>query len=175
MARLGRGDHFRLPRHLLVLMRSPFLAQNTVRALDPDFDLLAELEQRHELRAVAAGQANRASGERPLGQRVARIASALPVIVADRLRQARNEDGRLSLTMQHRGLKELELHLDRTRNRLCPAVVTPGFYIAGSLSILHSAAARAWGQVPVLALVACAIALLVSLRLVLAIIRSGRP
>lgn len=174
IARVGRGENFRLPRHLLVLLRTLFLAENTIRALDPHFNLLAELEQRRESLALAIAQASRSGSKRPLAQRLARTANALPAIVADLLRQAQSEDGRPSLSMHHRGLEELELHLGRTGNRLSLALVTLGLYIAGSLLMLHSAGPRVWGDVPVLALVAYAIALLLSLRLVLAIMRSGR-
>lgn len=174
IARLGRGEHFRLPRHLLVLLRTLFLAENTIRALDPDFDLLAALEQRRESLAQAFAQASRSGSKRTIAQRLARSASALPTIAAELLRQAQGEDGRPSLSMHHRGLEELELHLGRTGNRLSLALVTLGLYIAGSLLMLHSAGPRVWGDVPVLALVAYAIALLLSLRLVLAIRRSGR-
>lgn len=174
IARLGRGEHFRMPRHLLVLMRTLFLAENTIRALDPDFDLLAAFVERRESLALAFEQAKRTGGKRPLTQRLVRTANALPGLVADLLRQAQNEDGRLNLSMHHRGLEELELHLGRTGNRLSLALVTLGLYIAGSLLMLHSAGPRIWGDVPVFALVAYAIALLLSLRLVLAIARSGR-
>ena len=174
IARLGHGDNFRLPRHLLVLMRTLFLAENTMRALDPDFDLLTALEQRRESLAAAFDQAKRTGGKRPLTQRLVRTANALPGLVADLLRQAQREDGRLNLSMHHRGLEELELHLGRTGNRLSLALVTLGLYVAGSLLMLHSAGPRVWGDVPVFALVAYALALLLSLRLVLAIARSGR-
>jgi len=174
IARLGRGGNFRLPRHLLVLMRTLFLAENTIRALDPDFDLLAALEQRRESLAAAFEQANRTGSKRPLTQRLVRTANALPGLVADLLRQAQNEDGRLNLSMHHRGLEELELHLGRTGNRLSLALVTLGLYVAGSLLMLHSAGPRIWGDVPIFAVVAYTIALLLSLQLVLAIARSGR-
>ena len=52
IAKLGGGEHFRLPRHLLVLMRTLFLAENTIRALDPDFNLLEALEQRRDSLAI---------------------------------------------------------------------------------------------------------------------------
>ncbi|MHB8911353.1 MAG: hypothetical protein ACYC42_01600 [Lysobacter sp.] len=55
-----------------------------------------------------------------------------------------------------------------------PALVTLGLYIAGSLLMLHSASPRVWGDVPVFARVVYALALLLSLRLVLAIKHSGR-
>lgn len=174
ISQLGRGEHFRLPRHLLVLMRTLFLAENTIRALDPSFDLLAELKQRRERLTQALMQASGPGGKRPLAQRLARTANALPGLVADLLRQAQSEDGRPSLSVHHRGLEELELHLGRTGNRLSLALVTLGLYVAGSLLMLHSAGPRVWGDVPLLALVAYCIALLLSLRLVLAIKRSGR-
>lgn len=172
IARLGHGERFRLPRHLLVLMRTLFLAENTIRAMDPDFDLLAELGQRRESLAAAIAQSAQV-GKRPLAQRIARTARSLPAVAADLLRQAQSEDGRPSLSMHHRGLEELELHIGRTGNRLSLALVTLGLYIAGSLLMLHSAGPRVWGDVPVLALVAYGAALLLSIRLVLAIARSG--
>ena len=174
IARLGHGEQFRLPRHLLVLMRTLFLAENTIRALDPDFDLLAALGERRQMLEMAFEQASLAGDKRPLAQRVTRTAEALSTIAADLLRQAQSEDGRPSVLVHHRGLEELELHLGRTGNRLSLALVTLGLYIAGSLLMLHSAGPRIWGDVPVLALVAYAIALLLSLRLVVAIARSGR-
>lgn len=174
IAQVGHGDNFRLPRHLLVLLRTLFLAENTIRALDADFDLLAELEQRRESLAQTISDANQSGSTRPVTQRLARTAEALPAILADLLRQAQNEEGRLSLSMHHRGLEELEMHLGRTGNRLSLALVTLGLYLAGSLLMLHSAGPRVWGDVPVLALVAYAIALVLSLQLVLAIKRSGR-
>ena len=174
IAKLGRGDNFRLPRHLLLLMRTLFLAENTIRALDPKFDLLAQLEQRRGALARGIEQGGTTANGRPLTQRVARAANALPELVADLLRQAQNEEGRLSLSMHHRGLEELELHLGRTGNRLSLALVTLGLYVAGSLLMLHSAGPRVWGDVPIFALAAYGLALLLSLRLVLAIARSGR-
>ena len=184
IAQVGHGDSFRLPRHLLVLLRTLFLAENTIRALDADFDLLAELEQRRESLARTISEANQSVSTRPLTQRLERTAEALPAILADFLRQAQNEEGRLSLSIYHRGLEELEMHLGRTGNRLSLALVTLGLYLAGSLLMLHSAGPRVWGDVPVLALVAYGIAflalvaygiaLLLSLQLVLAIKRSGR-
>jgi len=172
IARLGHGERFRLPRHLLVLMRTLFLAENTIRAMDPDFDLLAELELRRESLAAAMARSAQA-GRRPLAQRIARTARSLPVVAAEMLRLALSEEGRPSLSMHHRGLEELELHIGRTGNRLSLALVTLGLYIAGSILMLHSAGPRTWGDVPILALVAYAMALLVSVRLVLAIARSG--
>lgn len=43
VGRLGRGQNVRIPHHLLVLMRAVFLMENTVRKLDPDFNLVEGL------------------------------------------------------------------------------------------------------------------------------------
>jgi len=42
IAQLGAGEHFRIPRHLLVLLRALFLLESTLRALDPRFDLVGD-------------------------------------------------------------------------------------------------------------------------------------
>ena len=172
IARVGHGDQFRLPPHLLVLLRTLFLAENTIRALDPDFDLLVALKSRRDAIAIAMSKADD-EVKRPATQRIARAARALPAIAADLLRQAQAEGGLPGISINHRGLEELELHLARTGNRLSMALVTLGLYVAGSLLMLHSAGPRVWGDVPLLALVAYAIALALTLRLVVAIARSG--
>lgn len=174
IARLGRGEHFHLPRHLLLLTRTLFLAENTIRALDPDFDLLAELQRRRVSLTRAVVIAERAAGKRPLVRRVARSAQALPGLLEEFLRQAQGDEGRLGVSIHHLGLEELELHLGRTGNRLSLALVTLGLYLAGSLLMLHSAGPRVFTDLPLFALVAYALALVLSLQLVLAIRRSGR-
>lgn len=174
IARLGAGEHFRLPRHLLVLLRTLFLAENTIRALQPEFDLLGELTARSGQIAEAFEEASLGGAARPLAARVTRAAQELPRLLADLLRQARAEEGRPSVVVHHRGLDDLELSVARTGNRLSLALVTLGLYIAGSLLMLHSAGPRVLGDVPVMALIAYFLALMLSLRLVLAIGRSGR-
>jgi ubiquinone biosynthesis protein len=174
IAKLGAGEHFTLPRQLLVLLRALFLLENTIRALQPDFDLLGELNARRDEVAQAIAEANRAGAHQPMAAKVARAAQEVPRLLLDLLRQARADDGRPSLVVYHRGLEDLEVDVARTGNRLAMALVTLGLYIAGSLLMLHSAGPRVLGDVPVMALVAYLLALWLSLRLVLAISRSGR-
>lgn len=174
IAKIGAGEHFTLPRQLLVLLRALFLVENTIRALQPDFDLLGELTARRDQLAQAVDDAGQGDGRQPMVARVARAAQELPQLIFDLLRHARAEDGRPSVVVYHRGLEELEVSVARTGNRLAMAVVTLGLYIAGSLLMLHSAGPRVLGDVPATALIAYLLALLLSLRLVLAISRSGR-
>lgn len=174
IARLAKSGGFRLPRHLLVLLRALFLVEHTIRLLDPDFDLMQELDVRRGALARTMSEGARRTGRGPLVRQVALTAQALPGLVADLLRQTRAEDGGLRLTIRHDGLQDLELHLGRTGNRLSLALVTLGLYVAGSVLMLHSAGPRIWGDLPVLAVAVFALAVLLSLRLVLAIARSGR-
>lgn len=172
VAKIGAGEHFRLPRHLLVLMRTLFLLENTLRALDPKLDLLGELTSRRERIAGAFEQAAHGSSQRPATERLARTAQQLPALIADMLRQAR-EEGRLSLAVHHRGLDEIGVTLARTGNRLALALITLGLYLTGSILMLHAAGPLLWGHVPLLAGIAYGFALLLSIRLAFTIARSG--
>ena len=40
ISRMGRGQNVRLPANLLVLMRTAFFLESSVRVLDPDFNLV---------------------------------------------------------------------------------------------------------------------------------------
>src|SRR3546814_2627842 len=59
VARIGQGAGFRLPAHLLSLIRPLFLVEHTLLALDPDLDLLGPLS------AQAAETADNADAPRP--------------------------------------------------------------------------------------------------------------
>jgi ubiquinone biosynthesis protein len=170
VARIGHAADFRLPAHLLVLMRTLFLVENTLRALDPGLDLLGRLQARTPAIARAIAATTRG---RPLALRLARGARQLPQLAADWLRQAQLGDGRPSIAIHHHGLHSTQAALARTGNRLALALVTLGLYVTGGLLTLHATGPRVLGNVPVLAAIAFAAAALLSLRLVIAISRSG--
>lgn len=172
VARIGAGEHFRLPRRLLVLMRTLFLVENTLRALDPQLDLLGEFASRRERIENALAQPGRGGSQRPVTARLARTAQQVPALIAQMLRQAR-EEGRPSFAVHHRGLEEAEVTLARTGNRLSLALITLGLYLTGSILMLHAAGPMLWGHIPLLAGIAYGFALLLSMRLVFAISRSG--
>lgn len=171
VARIGHGASFRLPAHLLVLMRTLFLVENTLRALDPALDLLGTLTRRAPEIVQVIDRARRPG--RPIAVRLARAARQLPELAADLLRQAQLSDGRPSITVHHRGLATTQVALARTGNRLALALVTLGLYLTGSLLALHGAGPRVLGHLPLLSAIAFTAAGLLSLRLVIAISRSG--
>lgn len=171
VARIGQGASFRLPPHLLALMRTLFLVENTLRALDPGLDLLGTLSVRAaDIARVIDTSRSRA---RPLALRVARTARQLPQLAADLLRQAQLSDGRPAFSVHHHGLHSSQQALARTGNRLALSMVTLGLYVSGALLTLHAEGPRVLGHLPFLAVVAFAAAGLLSLRLVIAISRSG--
>jgi ubiquinone biosynthesis protein len=171
VARIGHGVSFRLPPHLLVLMRTLFLVENTLRALDPKLDLLGALTSRAPDIARVI-DASRPAG-RPIALRLARTARQLPQLAADLLRQAQLSDGRPAFSIHHHGLYSTQEAIARTGNRLAVALVTLGLYVSGALLTLHGGGPRLLGHLPFLAAVAFVAAGLLSLRLVIAISRSG--
>lgn len=171
VARIGAGENFRLPRHLLVLMRTLFLAENTLRALDPDLDLVQALSARAEQMAQTLKQQ---SPGRPVHAQLLHSAEQLPALAIQVLRQLRLEDGRPSLSLHHAGVQSLETTLARTGNRLALALITLGLYVAGAVMMLHGAGPQLWGHLPALSVLAFAAAFVLSWRLVRAISRSGR-
>jgi len=169
VARIGAGANFRLPRHLLVLMRTLFLVENTLRALDPKLDLMQALG---DAQRRAQTLQPRTVG-RPMHEQLLRSAEQLPVVAMQMLRQLQLDEGRPALPLHHRGLEPMETTLARTGNRLALALVTLGLYLAGSVMMQHGAGPRLWGHLPVLSALAFAAALVLSWRLVRAISRSG--
>ena len=105
--------------------------------------------------------------------RLARAARQLPQIAADLLRQAQSSDGRPGFSVHHHGLHSTQEALARTGNRLALALVTLGLYVSGALLTLHTGGPRLLGHLSLLAVIAFAAAALLSLRLVIAISRSG--
>jgi ubiquinone biosynthesis protein len=156
---------------LLVLLRTLFLAENTLRALVPNFDLIAALRDRSsEIQRLIESN----STQLPLTERVARATQQMPALLADALRQLRIDDGRPSLGVHHHGLEELEVTISRTGNRLSLALITLGLYIAGSILMLHGGGPQLREHVPLGAALAYGLAVLLSLRLIFAIRHSGK-
>jgi ubiquinone biosynthesis protein len=172
IAQLGAGEHFRIPRHLLVLLRALFLLESTLRALHPQFDLVSALMARRELLQTAlAGAAAGPAGPRPAGQLAMRSVRDLPRLVGHWLQQAQADDGRPPIAIHHRGLERLESRLERVGNRLVLALLALGLYVGGAVLMLHSAGPWLYG-VPIAAVIAFMAAVGLTLKLIAAVLRS---
>lgn len=171
IARLGRGRDVRFPRNLLVLMRTLFLMETTLRSLDPGFNLLDGLAGQAESIARAAFEERAAAGKARLGYEAGIALQDLPDSLGKWLRRVRQQD--LEVRLQHRGLQDLEQHLNRSSNRLSLALLALGLYIASALlTTLESGIRLAGMSLP--ALIGLVLAVWVTLRLLLGISRSGR-
>ncbi|MEN9490056.1 MAG: hypothetical protein RJA63_505 [Pseudomonadota bacterium] len=172
IAQLGAGEHFRIPRHLLVLLRALFLLESTLRALDPRFDLVGELMKRREvLQTALAAPVAGPAGPRPAGQLALRSVRDLPRLLSHWLQQAQADDGRPPIAIHHRGLERLESRLERVGNRMVLALLALGLYVGGAVLMLHSAGPWLYG-VPIAAVVAFVAAAGLSLKLIAAVFRS---
>lgn len=171
IARLGRGRDVRFPRNLLVLMRTLFLMETTVRSLDPGFNLLDGLAGQAEPIAKAAFEQRAATGKARLGYEAGIVVQDLPDALGKWLRRVRRQG--LEVRLQHRGLQDLEQHLDRSSNRLSLALLALGLYIASALLMPLDVGPRLAGM-PLPALIGLVLALWVTLHLLAGISRSGR-
>jgi ubiquinone biosynthesis protein len=173
ITRLGREQNVFVPYDLVVLMRAMTEVEHVVRTLDPEFQLLENLQAKWpEVLKAAMEQADWSVTVDRLEHDVLAALEDLPAALGAWARRLSQEG--LGLTLRIRGLDGLEAHLDRSSNRVALALVTLGLYIAGSLLMLNSIGPRLYGDVPALAAVAYVLALWFTLRLARGIARSGR-
>lgn len=172
ISRMGRGQNIRVPHHLLVFMRAVFLMEAAVRSLDPEFNLLDGLLGRSD-QIVKEAVEERASAavKRRLKYEAAQALQDIPESLGAWLRRMRTEG--FEWRLHHRGLEDLESHLDRGSNRMALAMVILGLYIASSLLMQIGFGPRLAG-VPLPALIGYGLALWFTVRLVRGISRSGR-
>jgi len=157
IARMGRGQNVRIPHHLLVLLRAVFLMENTVRTLDPDFNL-------HEGLFVKAADAVKAL-MRPetLADFMTRLKyesfvslKDLPQGLSRLMRRVRSEG--VALPLHHSGLEDLQQEIAGAASRIALALIALGLYIAASLLMQHSVGPSVGGM-PLLAAIGYVLAL----------------
>jgi len=175
VTRLGDPENVFIPFDLVVLMRAMFLAEHAVRILDPDFQLLENLQKKGPEVLKAAMQQSDWSGMLDrLKLDAVTAMHDLPAVLGSWTRRL-NQDGEgLGLSLRVQELSGLKEHLDRSSNRLALALVTIGLYVGGSLLMQNSPGPRLFGDMPVLSAFAFALALWFTFRLVRAIARSGK-
>ncbi len=175
VTRLGQAQNVFVPYDLVVLMRAMFNVEHAVRTLDPDFQLLANLQTKGpEVLKAAMEQADWTVTADRLKHDVLAAMQDLPAVLGSWTRRLNQEGEGPGLSLRLRGLEGLEAHFDRSSNRIALALVTLGLYIAGSLLMLHSIGPRIYDDVPALAALAYALALWFTFRLARGISRSGR-
>lgn len=174
VTRLGQAQNVFVPLDLLILMRTMFLAEHTVRILDPDFQLLETLQTKAPgVLEAAMKQADWATTLNRLRLDAAGTARDLPSMLSTWVQQLAREGSGLGLNLHVGELKGLHEHLDRSGNRLVLAILAAGLFVAGSL-LVEAPGPRVFGEIPLLAMVVFVLALWFTLRLLRAISRSGK-
>jgi ubiquinone biosynthesis protein len=174
VTRLGQAQNVFVPLDLLILMRTMFLAEHTVRILDPDFHLLEILQTKApDVLEAAMKQADWATTLNRLRLDAAGAARDLPSMLSTWVQQLAREGSGLGLSLHVRELKGLHEKLERSSNRLVLGLLASGLFVSGAL-LMETAGPRIFGGVPVFAALAFALALWFTLRLLRAIARSGR-
>lgn len=175
IARLGQAQNVFIPFELIVLMRAMFNAEHVVRTLDPEFQLLEHLQKKGpEVIKAAMERADWGIMIDRLKHDALAAMEKLPAVLGSWTRRLDKDGEGPGLSLRLHGLDGLEAHLDRSSNRIALALVTLGLYIAGSLLMLHSIGPRLYGDMPLLAASAYALALWFTFRLTRGITRSGR-
>jgi ubiquinone biosynthesis protein len=175
ITRLGQAQNVFIPFDLVILMRAMFNAEHVVRTLDPDFQLLENLQTKGpEVLKAAMEHADWKVTIDRLKDDTLTAMRDLPAVLSSWTRRLNQEGEGLGLNLRLHGLDGLEAHLDRSSNRIALALVTLGLYIAGSLLMLHSVGPRLYDDMPALALLAYALALWFTFRLARGIARSGK-
>lgn len=164
IARLGTGQFVRLPRNLLVFIRTVFLMENTVRTLDPGFNLVDGLmgSGRAAVEESVAARGTVGSATR-LKYEMASALQEIPEHVGSLLHKARM--GQLEVNFNHRGFDILGSQIERASTRMALSLVDLGLYIASSLLMQHSVGPQIFG-VPLLAALGYGMAVWLTFRVI---------
>lgn len=164
ISRMGGGQQFQVPQNLLVLTRTAFLMESTVRTLDPDFNLVDGLLAKAPdavrdsiLRSRKDVRLQRFEYE------MAVTIEKIPEYLSELMREARM--GKFGWQIRDRGNDGLETQIERASRRVALALVTIGLYIAASLLTQHSAGLRLF-EFPLLAALGYGLAIWLTIRLV---------
>lgn len=155
ISRLGGMRNVRLPNHLLVLMRAMFLLESTVRALDPEFNLVDGLFAKAGSMLHVGGTEPETTPDR-LGYESWISLQQVPERIG-RLLHLMGSEG-MELSVKHRGLETLHKEVQRGSERIALALVTVGLYGGASMLMQPASIGPRWGDMPVLALLGYAMA-----------------
>ena len=176
VTQLGQMQNVLVPYDLLVLMRAMFLAENVVRVLDPEFQLLENLKVKGpEVLKAAMEQADWRGALDRMKHEVLIAVHDLPAALGLLLRRLGPDGEGASLGLHVHELHGLKEHVDRSINRLALALVVLGLYVSGALLMQQSIGPRLENGMPMFAIIAFVLALWFTFRLVRKISRSEKP
>jgi len=162
IARMGGGRNIRVPHNVLVLMRTVFLMESSVRMLDPDFNLIDGLLAKAPMFVKQVTGTAEAGGSRRLEYEATLALKRLPEELGALVRQVRR--GGLGIPLEHRGLETLIRQIELASRRVSLSLVALGLYIASSLLMQHSIGPKLY-DFPLFAAIGYALALWLTVHL----------
>lgn len=170
--KIGRVHGISVPSDLLLLGKAFMTIEPIVRELDPDFNLVESMQPYAATiikNRVAPSKIAKEGMKFLLDmQRVFREAPKAFEVVLHNARESKGE-----LRIKHEKLEDLENHIDRSSNRLAFAIVVASIVIGSSSIAQYHIGPSIWGF-SALGIIGYSLAGILGLRLIWAIIKSGR-
>ena len=169
---IGRAHNITVPSDLLLLGKVFITIEAIVRELDPKFNFVESMQP--YAKTIVR---NRLSPSRIAKdglkffldlQRVLNEAPKALEILTQNIREGKGE-----LTLKHEKLEDMEKHIDKASNRLAFAIVVAAIIIGSSFIAQYNVGPSIWGF-SALGIIGYTLAALLGLRLIWAIIKSGR-
>jgi len=161
-----------LPADFVVLAKTFLGAEGLARQLNPKLNLVESARPTAERilrRRYKPEQIYREARRRLIG--LGKFFLNLPVQMKDLLNKLQH--GTLKIEFEHKGLEDLEHHLERASNRFAFSVIVAALIIGSSLLVL-SRTGPSWSGIPLLGLFGYLLAGVLGIWLIIAILRSGR-
>ncbi len=161
-----------LTTDLSIMIKALITAEGTARQLYPDLDVIREAEPLvHRLSKSRFSAANLIKAVHRNIRHLFRFQHEFP-------RQAlgivsKLDKGELAIRFQHENLEGMQATMERIINRLVVGIVTGALFLGSSMVILADTGPRLWGY-PTLGVIGYIVGLFLSLRLLMAMIRSRR-
>ncbi|MCK5286513.1 MAG: hypothetical protein KAJ59_01745 [Thermodesulfovibrionia bacterium] len=170
--RIGKAHGIRVPSDLLLLGKAFMTVESVVRDLDPDFNFVEILKPYAQtmMRTKLSPSTMAKEGMKflfDLQKVLKEVPKTLEVLVHN------IKDNRWELSVKHEKLEDLENHIDRASNRLAFAIVIAAIIIGSSTIAQFHVGPRIWGF-SALGIIGYTLAGFLGLRLIWAIIKSGR-
>ncbi|EFI33037.1 ABC-1 domain protein [Desulfonatronospira thiodismutans ASO3-1] len=161
-----------LTTDLSIMIKALVTAEGTARMLYPDLDVIKEAEPMvRRMSKNRFSPSNLLKGLQKNIRYLMRFQYELPRQTMDII--SKLDRGELAIRFQHQNLEGLQSTLERVVNRLVVGIVTGALFLGSGMIIMADTGPRLWGY-PALGVVGYIIAVFLSLRLVMAMVRSRK-
>ncbi len=161
-----------LTTDLSIMIKALITAEGTARMLYPELDVIKEAEPLvRQFSKDRFRPSNLLKGLQKSIRYLLRFQYELPRQTLDIV--GKLDRGELAIRFQHQNLEGLQATLERIVNRLVVGIITAALFLGSGMIIVADTGPKLWGY-PALGVIGYAIAIILCLRLVMAMIRSRK-